>query len=282
MIVVDSTGALALLADLGRQGLAHLGVSPSGAADRGAHRLANRMVGNPETAATIECVLGGLRIRSQDWHWVAVTGAPTSVLVRGRTASSHTSIALHPGDTLAIEPPQHGLRSYLAVRGGLAVPASLGSRSTDVLSGLGPQPLVAGQRLAVGRADAPLPDSDLVAPRLPSTVLELLPGPRRDWFTDPGWHTLLSTGWRVSNDSNRTAVRLDGPRVERARGHELPSEAMVRGAIQVPSSGQPLIFGPDHPVTGGYPVIAVLTEQACDHAAQLRPGDTVRFRLARG
>ena len=109
----------------------------------------------------------------------------------------------------------------------------------------------------------------------------MLPGPRRDWFTDDAWRTLLTTDWQVSSDSNRVAVRLDGGRLERSTTEELPSEAMVRGAIQVPSSGLPLIFGPDHPVTGGYPVIAVLTDRDADHAGQLRPGGTVRFTLAR-
>jgi allophanate hydrolase subunit 2 len=111
--------------------------------------------------------------------------------------------------------------------------------------------------------------------------LAVLPGPRRDWFSDDAWRTLLTTEWQVSSDTNRVAVRLDGERLERSTTEELPSEAMVRGAIQVPSSGLPLIFGPDHPVTGGYPVIAVLTDRDADHAGQLRPGGTVRFVQAR-
>lgn len=281
-LTIEQTGPLALIQDLGRPGLAHLGVSESGAADRAALRLANRLMGNPENAAGIECVFGGLRITARSLHWVAVTGAQTQVRVNDTYAGSHSSIVLRPGDTLTIEPPRRGLRSYLAVRGGLEAPLTLGSASTDVLSGLGPPPLHPGQELTAGRCRLPLPDIDLAPADQPPGTLTLLPGPRRDWFTDHAWDTLLTSGWAVSTDSNRIALRLAGPTLQRSRSEELPSEAMTRGAVQVPSSGQPLIFGSDHPVTGGYPVIAVLTERAADHAAQLRPGDTVRFALARG
>lgn len=277
MLVVDRTGAQALLQDLGRERHAYLGVSPSGAADRAALRLANRLVGNPEDAAAIECVLGGLVVTASVMHWVAVTGAPTEVLVNGTRVGSHTSLPLRPGHTLAIEAPREGLRNYLAVRGGLQVAPTLGSRSTDVLSGLGPEPLAPGMELPVGEPLRPLPDTDLAPVERPRTTLAVLPGPRRDWFTDEAWRTLLTAAWRVSSESNRVAIRLDGGQLPRSTAAELPSEAIVRGAIQVPTSGQPLIFGPDHPVTGGYPVIAVLTERDADHAGQLRPGGTVRF-----
>lgn len=277
MITVERTGALALIQDLGRPGQAHLGVSESGAADRAALRLANRLVGNPEGRAGIECLFGGLEITAEQLHWIAVTGATGDVTVNGSPVGSHTPTPLGPGDRLKIGPPRHGLRSYLAVRGGIKAPKTLGSRSTDVLSGLGPDPLIDGQRLRVGRSKQQLPGVDVAPRRRSPPTLEILPGPRRDWFTDDAWHTLRSTAWTVTTDSNRVAVRLDGPGLERSVSEELPSEAMIRGSVQVPSSGQPLIFGPDHPVTGGYPVIAVLTARACDHAAQLQPGDAVRF-----
>ncbi len=281
MLIVDRTGAQALLQDLGREGQAQLGVSPSGAADRTALRLANRLVGNPEGAAAIECLLGGLRLTAHDLHWVAVTGAPTEVVVNGTRVGSHSSFPLRPGDRLSIEMPAQGLRSYLAVRGGFRAPRTLGSRSTDVLSGLGPDPLQPGQELAVRPPRRALPSTDLAPVDRLRTTLRVLPGPRRDWFTDDAWQTLMTTEWQVSSDSNRVAVRLGGGRLERSRTDELPSEAMVRGAVQVPSSGEPLIFGPDHPITGGYPVIAVLTDRDADHAGQLRPGGTVRFTPAR-
>lgn len=283
MLIVERTGPLALLQDLGRAGLAHLGVSPSGAADRAALRLANRLVGNAEGAAAIECVLGGLQLTSRSLHWVAITGPSVDVVVNGTRVGSHYSVPLRPGDRLRLEAPRRGLRSYLAVRGGIDAPLTLGSRSTDLLAGLGPDPLSEDQELAVGSATQEFPTADQAPPVDPGdTTLRVLPGPRRDWFTDEAWRTLLATDWQVSSDCDRVAIRLHGPKLSRSNSAELPSEAMVRGAIQVPSSGQPLIFGPDHPVTGGYPVIAVLTGRANDQAAQVRPGDTVRFAVARG
>jgi biotin-dependent carboxylase-like uncharacterized protein len=277
VLVVQATGPLALLQDLGRPGLAHLGVPPSGAADRAAHRLANRLVGNPESAATLEATLGGLVVRTTATLFIAVTGAATTLLVDAVPTASHATLALPPGSRLAVEPPTRGLRSYLAVRGGFAVPSVLGSRSRDVLAGLGPDPLAAGDELPVGTPTLPLPDADRAPAPATSTALTVRPGPRRDWFTDEAWNTLLRSTWTVSADLDRVAVRLDGPPLERTRAEELPSEGLVRGAVQVPVSGQPLIFGPDHPVTGGYPVIAVLTATASDHAAQLRPGDRISF-----
>ena len=274
---VEATGPLALLQDFGRPGLAHLGVSPSGAADRAAHRLANRLVGNPEGAATVEVTLGGLAVRTTTTVFVAVTGAPTTLGIDGVPTASHATLALPPGCRLSVEPPPRGLRSYLAVRGGFAAPAVLGSRSRDVLAGLGPAPLAVGDELEVGVPRLPLPDADRAAAPVPPTTLTVRPGPRRDWFVDDAWTTLLGSTWTVSTDLDRVAVRLAGPPLERPTSEELPSEGLLRGAVQVPASGQPLIFGPDHPVTGGYPVLAVLTAAAADSAAQLRPGDRIRF-----
>jgi biotin-dependent carboxylase-like uncharacterized protein len=277
VIIVSETGPLALIEDLGRPGLAHLGVSPSGAADRTACALANRLVGNPEGAAVIETTVGGLVIMVDRLAWVAVTGAPTQLEVGGRPTSSHAPIALGPGIQLRVEPPPHGVRNYVAVRGGLQAPKTLGSCSTDVLSGLGPVPLRPGTRIEVGRPRSRMPGVEIAPPHEPAKRLELLPGPRRDWFTDQAWTTLIDRPWTVSIDANRVAVRLDGPALARRITNELPSEGLLRGAVQVPRSGRPLIFLADHPVTGGYPVIAVLTDRAADHAAQLRPGETVRF-----
>ena len=274
---MERTGPLALLQDLGGPGYAHLGVSPSGAADRAAHRLANRLVGNPESAVTVEVTLGGLAVRAATVAFVAVTGAATSLAVNGRPTGSHRTLALQPGDRLQIEPPTSGLRNYLAVRGGLVAPATLGSCSRDVLSGLGPEPLRPGDELRAATPTGPLPDTDFVVPQPPQAVLEIRPGPRRDWFDDTAWTALLGSGWTVSAELDRVAVRLEGPTLTRRITDELPSEALIRGAVQVPVSGQPLVFLADHPVTGGYPVIAVVTERCCDRAAQLRPGDRVRF-----
>ena len=279
MIIVDQPGPMTTIQDLGRPGLAHLGVSPSGAADRAAHRLANRLVGNAERRATLEITLGGLTVTATDLVWMAVTGAPTGLLVNGRPGSSHGPFALAAGEQLVVQPPAHGVRNYLAVRGGIKFAKTLGSRSTDLLSGLGPDPLTPGQRLAIGHTRKQMPDVDQAPPNEPRKVLTVRPGPRQDWFTEAAWTELLETAWTVTADGNRVAVRLKGPELTRRITAELPSEGLIRGAIQVPASGQPLIFLADHPVTGGYPVIAVLTDRSADHAAQLRPGDQVRFGL---
>ena len=277
MIHLEATGPLATVQDLGRPGLAYLGVSPSGAADRAAHRLANRLVGNRESDATIEVTMGGLALRASTMAWVAVTGAPTSVLINDQPSASHSLVALPPGDRLVVSAPAYGVRNYLAVRGGILVSPVLGSRSADLLSGLGPQPLQPGQDLAVGRPGPPLPGVDLAPPSQPRKTLSLTPGPRRDWFTEEAWDELVHSRWTVTAESNRVGVRLTGPVLTRRITAELPSEGLIRGAVQVPASGEPLIFLADHPVTGGYPVIAVLTDRDADHAAQLRPGDRIRF-----
>ncbi|WP_375423805.1 biotin-dependent carboxyltransferase family protein [uncultured Friedmanniella sp.] len=277
-LTVEATGPLALLQDLGRPGHAHLGVPPSGAADVGSHRLANRLVGNPEEAVTVEVVLGGLAVRASTLVVVAVTGALTTVRVDGRPTCSHCTLTLRPGSRLSIDTPSSGLRSYLAVRGGIAAPATLGSSARDVLSGLGPDPLQAGDELRTGASSRPLPDTDLAPPRPSDQALRLRPGPRLDWFDDAAWGLLLARTWTVRPELDRVAVRLEGPALTRRVTDELPSEGLVRGAVQVPASGQPLVFLADHPVTGGYPVVAVVDERSCDRAAQLRPGDRVRFR----
>ncbi len=277
-LTIERTGPLALLQDLGRPGYTHLGVSPSGAADRGAHRLANRLVGNPEEAVTVEVTLGGLAVRATALTVVAVTGAITTVRLDDRPSCSHCTLTLRPGSRLSIDTPSSGLRSYLAVRGGLLAPATLGSCARDVLSGLGPEPLRAGDELQVGPPLRPLPDTDSAPPRPDDAALRLLPGPRLDWFDDAAWGLLVGSSWTVRPELDRVAVRLDGPALTRVETRELPSEGLVRGAVQVPASGQPLVFLADHPVTGGYPVVAVVDERSCDRAAQLRPGDRVRFR----
>ncbi|MDO8337775.1 MAG: biotin-dependent carboxyltransferase family protein, partial [Microcella sp.] len=182
-----------------------------------------------------------------------------------------------------------GLRATIAVRGGVDAPLELGSRSRDTLSGIGPDPLAAGGILAIGDAIAgPVPSVDLVpvdAPGDGPLDLAVRPGPRRDWFGDEAWQTLREAEWRVSARSDRTGVRLEGPALARtaaAEGRELPSEGMLPGSIQVSPDGAPTVLGPDAPVTGGYPVIAVVADAALDSLAQARPGQAVRLRLATG
>ncbi|TYK46288.1 biotin-dependent carboxyltransferase family protein [Actinomadura decatromicini] len=281
MIEVVRPGPLATVQDLGRPGHAHLGVPRSGAADQRALRLANRLVGNPEGAAGVELTFGGASLRFHKHAWIAVTGAPVPLSVNGRGCGTNAPCHVPDGALVEFGTPSSGLRSYLAVRGGVETEQVLGSRSTDLLSGLGPAPLSPGDRLALG-SSAGLADIAVdIAPTPPlaeTPVLRILPGPRDDWFTEDAMVTLTSTSYEVSPDSNRVGVRLNGPALTRAREGELGSEGMVTGALQVPPNGLPIIFLADHPTTGGYPVVAVLESPAVNDAAQLRPGQHLRFR----
>ncbi|OLT26858.1 allophanate hydrolase [Actinomadura sp. CNU-125] len=280
MIEVVRPGPLATVQDLGRPGLAHLGVPRSGAADERALRLANRLVGNPEGAAGVELTLGGAVLRFHRAAWIAVTGAPLALRIGGRGYGTNAPCHVPSGASVEFGMPGSGLRSYLAVRGGLAVGEVLGSRSTDLLSGLGPAPLQAGDRLPLGSVTRLDPITVDVAPgsSFPETpVLRVLPGPRDGWFAPDALRTLTSAVYEVSPDSNRVGVRLDGPALRRSRQGELGSEGMVTGSVQVPPSGLPIVFLADHPTTGGYPVVAVLASASVPDAAQLRPGQRVRF-----
>ncbi len=277
---VLATGALALVEDLGRPGLAATGVGRSGAADRRALRLANRLVANPEDAAGIEVVFGGLAVKAHGLLTVALSGAPAPADVDGTPVGHHALIVLRPGQVLRLGVPPTGLRTYLAVRGGIAVQPVLGSRSTDTLSGIGPEKLAPGTMLPTGTEPEALPLIDVAPVATPTggeVVLRAVPGPRADFFTDV--RALARTTWTASSRSDRVGMRLEGDPLEHAGSGELPSEGIARGAVQVPPSGEPVVFLADHPVTGGYPVAAVVLDADVDRAAQVRPGQHVRFVL---
>ena len=281
---VLDTGLLALVQDLGRTGLASSGVGRSGAADRGAFRLGARLLAQPYSAAALEITFGGLSLRSRGELQIALTGAPAPATVDEHPVGYFAPIALAGGQVLRLGTPPVGVRSYVSVRGGLDVPAVLGSRATDTLSGLGPRPIRSGDVLPIGPAPATFPNVD-VAPTPPlsaeTLILHALRGPRDDWLADVA--ALADTVWTVSSRSDRVGLRLEGEPLQRhasRSGMELPSEGVVRGAIQVPPGGEPVIFMADHPVTGGYPVVAVLVDDDADRAAQSAPGQQIRIVLA--
>ncbi len=269
--------------DLGRPGRAALGVGPSGAADRAAHRLAQRLVGNPEDAAGLEVVLGGLRVRARGALVVAVTGAPVPVRVDGVARATGEPLHLRDGAVLELGTAPEGVRAVVAVRGGVLVPPVLGSRSTDVLAGLGPAVPAAGDVLPVGDpAGARDVVCDLAPPlrvrRDGPVELRVVAGPR-DGHVEGGAAALADRPWTVGQDVDRVGVRLAGQPLRRALDGEVPSEGVVRGALQVPPSGLPTLLLADHPVTGGYPVAATVVDADLDLAARLRPGDAVVLRL---
>ncbi|WP_223208202.1 5-oxoprolinase subunit C family protein [Actinopolyspora erythraea] len=274
-------GPLSTVQDLGRTGLAAMGVGVSGAADRRSLRLANRLVGNAEEAAAVEVTLGGLWVRARTTLVVALTGASFPVTVDGRVAASHTVLTLGAGSELRVGQCRTGMRGYLAVRGGVEVPPVLGSRATDTLAGLGPRPLGAGSVLPVGEPHGGFPRVDAAPVATPTggdLALAVRLGPRRDWFTPEALRRLLGEPFVVTQDSDRVGMRLSGPSLPRGETGELPSEGMVGGALQVPPDGRPTLFLADHPVTGGYPVIAVVPSAHLPTAAQARPGQRLWFR----
>jgi biotin-dependent carboxylase-like uncharacterized protein len=276
-LTVLSTGPLTTVQDEGRPGQAALGIGRSGSCDRASAALANRLVGNPADAALLEVTFGGLAVRAESDLLVVTTGA------RCPGAPHAAPTLLRRGHELRLGPPASGLRSYLAVRGGIDVPPVLGSRATDVLAGLGPAVVAAGDVLPIGKPTAPLPGVDLAPvadPPAGEVTVAVLPGPRADWFGDAGWAGLTGQAWTVTSESNRVGLRLDGVPLDRLREGELPSEGMLRGALQVPPSGMPVLFLADHPVTGGYPVIGYVVDADVDRCAQLQPGQRLRFRSA--
>ena len=297
-IEVLETGPLTLIEDLGRPGFAHLGVTSSGALDRAALRLANRLVGNDEGAAGLEILFGDFTARFTSSCWFAVTGAWGALYLDDDEVDPNTATAARAGAVLSIASAMRGVRFYLSLRGGVAADAVLGSRSTDLLSYLGPAPVMPGDVLQLGEPAHPIPLLDFVPVELPDDDLVTVrahPGPRSDWFTAAAVDAFFGREWSVSIASNRIGTRLEPVRVpahvagrppeprvvlERRVGDELPSEPMVAGAVQVSPDGTPTVLLADHPVTGGYPVIAVVADRSLDVFAQLRPGQRMQFRHA--
>jgi KipI family sensor histidine kinase inhibitor len=312
-LLILSSGLQSLIQDLGRPGHAGLGVSSAGALDRSSLRRANRIVGNQPSAAVVETVAGGLRVQAVGDQVLAVAGAPSALTVvtpsdatkqdatedategstegggrreRERTVPMATAFALLDGEILTIGAPQRGFRSYLAIRGGAEAEPVLGSRSTDTMSGIGPGPLAAGQLLAAGAATSSnVVGNPELQPEFPDTgvtVLDIVPGPRDDWFDAGALESLCSQDWAVTPRSNRVGMRLEGQPLRRSRDGELPSEGTMAGALQIPPEGQPVLFLADHPITGGYPVIGVVVDHQLDLAAQVPIGGSLRFRWAPG
>lgn len=289
-VEVIAAGPQSLATDLGRPGHAELGVAESGAMDRGSARLANAVVGNPPDASLVENLAGGLVVRAVGHQTAAVAGARVPLRVDPPEGSAgrpwapalNNPIALPDGATLRLGAPTAGLRAYLAIRGGLDLPRTLGSAATDVMSGEGPAPLRAGDRVpvgvarwnVVGRAGA---DATALPLGGAPVVVRLRPGPRDDWFDAGALACLLGQEWRVGGRSNRIGVRLEGTPLRRSRQGELTSEGTVAGAVQVPTGGQPVVLMRDHPVTGGYPVIGVVESADLDAVAQVPPGAALRF-----
>jgi KipI family sensor histidine kinase inhibitor len=298
-LIIDKPGFYATIQDTGRRGLGHLGVGRSGALDARSLAEANWLAGNPAGAAGVEIAPGGFECRAAGDLVLAVTGATAALTIGGpgddeRPAPFRTPFLLRDGERLSFGAPRAGFRFYLAVRGGVAVTPVLGSRSTDTLSSLGPPPLRGGVVIPVGAGEAgevwyadetpaePAREPASESAKERPVALPVALGPRDDLFATEAVERLFGSTWTVSPAADRVGLRLsggDGPLPVEAAG-ELPSEGMATGSIQVPPSGNPILFLNDHPVTGGYPVIGVVSTDALRLAAQLAPGDQIVFERA--
>ena len=283
-IEVLSPGPMTTVQDRGRRGWAHLGVPPSGAADARALDLGNRLVGNEPGAAALEATLAGPRLRFRSAVVAALTGAEARAVVAGRPIEPNRPIHVAAGEVLEVGGYSNGARLYVSVRGGIAVDRVLGSRATDLLTGLGPAPLQEGDVLPIGEEVATRRQADVrEGPELSrEPVLRLRLGPQAHWFGPDAPEVLAVGPWTVSAASNRVGLRLEGSTIERVCREELLSQGVVTGALQVPPSGQPILLMNDHPTTGGYPVIGVVDAADVPLVGQLRPAQHVRFEVNQG
>lgn len=281
MIEVLRAGLCDLVMDQGRRGLGAIGVPAGGAANPAALAAANRLVGNEVAAAGLELILSGPQLRFPVGGVAALAGTRfQATRSSGAAVAWNETLVLAAGETLTLDRALTGCRCWLAVRGGLAVPHVMGSRSTCMPSGFGGlegRPLRAGDRLACG-ADAG--EVRLLRARPPAMAtdapMRVIVGPQIGLFDDAGLAAFFGGVFRVAAASDRRGLRLEGPAVTRNRS-ELPTQGVLPGAIQVPPDGRPIILGWDGPVTGGYPVIASVIEADLPRLAQLKPGDAVQF-----
>lgn len=285
-VSVIKPGMLTTVQDAGRWGYQARGVPVAGPMDPVSHRLANALVGNGRGAALLEITLIGPELEFEDERLVAITGAQFELWLDGRQAPSQAPFTVCAGSRLRFGSRQLGARAYLAVSGGIAVPETLGSRSTHLVSamgGVGGRALVGGDRLPLGdpSSDGPaLAPHDAIAP-LPDrhATLRVLPGPQVDYFTPDALDVLQSAPYVVAGNSDRMGFRLQGPRLTHARGADIISDATPLGVLQIPASGQPILLMADRQTTGGYPKIATVIAADMAVAGQLAPDDTITFAV---
>jgi antagonist of KipI len=283
-IVVQTPGLFTTVQDLGREGFGPMGVSASGAADPISLRIGNRLVGNPEGAAGLEMTLVGGSFAFERASVIALTGADFGASVNGIPLPMWTSIEIQKGQTVTLGPSRSGARAYLCIQGGIAVEPFLGSASTHVLSslgGFGGRALREGDRLDCGVPNS-LPrkqtlSSEMLERLEPRKVIRVTDGPQSDWFANSAWKIFGESTFRVTEQSNRMGIRLEGPPVPLDASREMITEGVSLGAIQVTLSGQPIILFVEQQTTGGYPKIANVISADVHSLGQLRPRDSIRF-----
>ena len=284
MITILDAGPQTTVQDLGRTGQMRYGIPPSGPVDRFAFVVANRLVGNADSAAALECTLIGPRFEVDAAGAMAVTGADMPVTVNGTEAPRWATVALNAGDVVKLGPARAGVRSYVAVSGGLDVPLVLGSRSTYVRGRLGG---LEGRALRKGDALRTMPpglvrrrrvEAGAVPDYRTAPPIRLVLGPQDDRFTDAGIRALLDSPYEVLPQSDRMGARLRGPRIEHARGHDIISDGIALGSVQVPGDGQPIVLLVDRQTTGGYTKLATVCSCDIGRVGQARPGQKLRFQ----
>jgi antagonist of KipI len=281
---VEAPGLLTTVQDLGRLGAVASGVTPGGAMDRFAHSAANLLAGNDPGAATLECTLIGPQLVAQRSCLVAITGADLDPQVNGKPVAMWTGIFLGRGDRLTFGARRSGARAYVAVGGGLAADRWLGSQSTYLLAargGMHGRALMAGDVVArAGGRDAPAVAGRHLArhlrPDYPDHTLRVIAGPHIGRIGREGRDALFASVFTVSHQADRMGYRLEGPRLD-SSGEELLSFGLTAGVVQLPAGGNPILLMADHQTAGGYPVIATVVGASLPIAAQLAPGDEVRF-----
>jgi antagonist of KipI len=284
-IRVLRAGMLTCVQDLGRYGYAHLGISPAGAADAVSFRLANMLVGNAEDAPALEMTVIGGHFIFEKPAVVAITGADVSFQCSSKLPMWE-AVEIAAGAEINCGPLANGVRSYLAVRGGVAVPAILGSSSTQLSGAFGGfkgRALKNGDLLETGASGAGsrvrLIKREAVLEINQTGPIRVTKGPQCDWFSDETHQTFLSTTFKVTQQSNRAGLRLAGADIRAQRTDELLTEGVSLGAVQVPSNGQPIILFVDQQATGGYPKIANVIAADLHRVGQMRPADDVQFEL---
>ncbi len=284
VIRVEEPGLLTTVQDLGRDGFGPLGVSPSGAADSIALRIGNRLVGNAEGASGLEMTLLGGTFVFPEGAIVALTGCDFAATLDGKAVEQWASLEAKRGQTLRLGPTRSGARGYLCVRGGIAVTPFLGSASTHLLSGLGGhegRALRRGDVLKIGEADAPYRKRTLAAEARerfsPRKFLRVTPGPQKDWFPVSAQQIFLASTYRVSEESDRMGLRLEGAPVPEGSGGKMITEGVSFGAVQITAGGLPIILFVEQQTTGGYAKIANVISADLSSLGQLRPRDEIRF-----
>lgn len=284
MILVESPGLQTTVQDLGRPGYGPLGISVSGAADPLSLRIGNAMVGNAEGAAALEMTLIGGRYRFRAPAVFAIAGAPMVVKLDGEAVEPGRAIDVAEGGLLEIGSSKQGARGYLCVAGGIRVAPFLGSASTHLMTGLGGfhgRALRKGDVLTIGAPQGPAPrmamSRETEARLAPRKLVRVTRAPQSDWFSDEQRALFVTTSYRVMQEANRMGLRLEGAAIPCKAASTMITEGVALGAVQVPSSGQPILLFVEQQTTGGYPKIANVITADLPSVGQLRPGDEIRF-----